>query len=448
MKLSAMKMPDMKMPVARLKAGVARLPDFKGAAARMAQSWTFAAGALTLRLPRAWPAHGGLIYWWWRPAQGAPEEGAVRELSELPAVVRTGQVIAWTPGAETLFTRVTLPTRSRAKILQALPFALEEQLLGEPETLYFSYRSLADGSLAVAVTAQERFQGWLEAFKSAGLHLTALCPATLSPPLEDGCWSIGFDAEEILVRSGELSGFSCPLTLAAPPAALSAAVREAREQGTAPRELLVFNPPPAFERTAWQALGVPLTVREQAPGPASASVPFNLLQRDFAPSGELRQSLRAMRPAAIMLGAWLIAVFALNLWEWWSLTGTQRAARAEMTELFKKSFPEAKTVVDPVLQMERNLAVLQANSGKVAASDMLALLSKVSSLLQGNPQTKLRGLQYGDGALTLDLNFPDFQMMESMKNTMATRGLQVEVLSANSRGTGVDTRLRLKPERR
>ena len=116
MKLSAMKMPDMKMPVARLKAGFARLPDLKGAAARMAQSWTFVAtGTLTLRLPRA----GGLIYWWWRPAQGAPEEGTVRELSELPEAVRAGHVLAWTPGAETLFTRVTLPTRSRAKIPQA-----------------------------------------------------------------------------------------------------------------------------------------------------------------------------------------------------------------------------------------------------------------------------------------------------------------------------------------
>lgn len=446
MKLSAMKMPDMKMPVARLKAGFARLPDLKGAAARMAQSWTFVAtGTLTLRLPRA----GGLIYWWWRPAQGAPEEGTVRELSELPAAARIGQAIAWTPGAETLFTRVTLPTRSRAKILQALPYALEDQLLGEPETLYFTYRNLPDGSLAVAVTAQERFQGWLEAFKGAGLHLAALCPVTLTPPLEEGCWSIGFDADEVYVRSGELAGFACPLALAAPPAALTAALREAGEQGKAPRELIVFNPPPRFDRAAWaEVLGVPLTLREQALWPALGAVPFNLLQRDFAPSGELRQSLRAMRPAAVMLGVWLIAVVTLSLWQWWSLASTQRAARAEMTELFKKSFPEAKTVVDPVLQMERNLAILQANSGKIASSDMLSLLNKVAALLQGNPQTKLRGLQYGDGVLTLDLNFPDFKMMETMKNAMASRGLQVEVLSANSRGTGVDTRLRLRTERR
>jgi len=440
----------MKMPLTRLKAGFARLPDLKGTAARIAQTWTFVAtGTLTLRLPRAWPAAGGLIDWWWRPAQGAPQQGTVQDLSELPEFTRAGNVLAWTPGAETLFTRITLPTRSRAKILLALPYALEDQLLGEPESLYFTYRNLPDGSLAVAVTAQERFQGWLAAFKAAGLHLASLCPVTLKPPLEEGCWSIGFDADEVYVRSAELAGFACPLSPAAPPAALTAALREARAQGQAPRELIVFNPPPQFERDAWaEALGVPLNVREQELWPAPGAAPFNLLQRDFAPSGELRQSLRAMRPAAIMLGVWLIAVLGLNLWQWWSLAGSQRAARAEMTELFKKSFPEAKTVVDPVLQMDRNLAILQANSGKIASSDMLSLLSKVAALLQGNPQTKLRGLQYGDGALTLDLNFPDFQMMEVMKNAMATRGLQVEVLSANSRGTGVDTRLRLKPERR
>ncbi len=443
-------MTAMKMPLTRLKTGLTRLPDLKEAATRLVESWTFVAtGTLTLRLPRAWPAQGGLIDWWWSPAQGAPEEGTVDDLSELPEAARAGNVLAWTPGAETLLTRVTLPTRARAKILQALPYALEDQLLGEPETLYFTYRSLPDGSLAVAVTALDRFQGWLTAFKAAGLHLVGLCPVTLKPPLEEGCWSIGFDAEEVYVRSGELAGFACPVSLAVPPAVLKAALREAGEQGRAPRELLACNPPPQFAPAAWaEALGLPVSVRASEPWPAAGPAPFNLLQREFAPSGELRQSLHAMRPAAVMLGAWLIAMVALNLWQWWSLAGNQRAARAEMTELFQKSFPEAKTVVDPVLQMERNLAILQANSGMVAPSDMLSLLDKVAPLLQGNPQTKLRGLQYGDGALTLDLNFPDFQMMETMKNAMAGRGLQVEVLSANSRGTGVDTRLRLRPERR
>lgn len=443
-------MTAMKMPVTRLKTGLTRLPDLKGAATRLLDSWTFVAtGTLTLRLPRAWPAQGGLIDWRWSPAQGAPEEGTVQDLSELPEAVRAGNVLAWTPGAETLLTRVNLPTRQRAKILQALPYALEDQLLGEPETLYFTYRSEADGSLAVAVTAQDRFQGWLAAFKAAGLHLVGLCPVTLKPPLAEGCWSIGFDAEEVYVRSGELAGFACPVTLAAPSAVLKAALREAGEQGRVPRELIAYDPPAQFSPAAWsEALGLPVSVRASEPWPAAGPAPFNLLQREFAPSGELRQSLRAMRPAAIMLGAWLIAAVALNLWQWWSLASDQRAARAEMTELFQKSFPEAKTVVDPGLQMERNLAILQANSGMVAPSDMLSLLNKTSQLLQGNPQTKLRGLQYGDGALTLDLNFPDFKMMETMKNALAGRGLQVEILSANSRGTGVDTRLRLRPERR
>lgn len=440
----------MNMPMTRIKTGLARLPDLKGGATRLVESWTFVAtGTLTLRLPRAWPAQEGLVDWWWTPAQGATEEGTVQNLSELPEAVRAGNVLAWTPGAETLLTRVNLPTRARAKILQALPYALEDQLLGEPETLYFSYRSLPDGSLAVAVTAQERFQGWLAAFKAAGLHLVGLCPVTLKPPLEEGCWSIGFDAEEVYVHSGELAGFACPVSLAAPPVVLKAALREAGEQGRAPRELIAYNPPPQFAPEAWaEALGLPVSVRAQDPWPLPGPAPFNLLQREFAPSGELRQSLQAMRPAAYMLGAWLIAVVSLNLWQWGSLASNQRAARAEMTELFRKSFPEARTVVDPVTQMERNLAILQANSGMVAPSDMLSLLNKAAQLLQGNPNTKLRGLQYGDRALTLDLNFPDFQTMETMKNAMAGRGLQVEILSANSRGTGVDTRVRLRAGRR
>ena len=116
--------------------------------------------------------------------------------------------------------------------------------------MYFTYRNLPDGSLAVAVTAQERFHGWLEAFKGAGLRLAALCPVTLTPPLEEGCWSIGFDADEVYVRCGELAGFACPLALAAPPAALTAALRGPANKAV-PRELIVFNSPPGFDRAAW-----------------------------------------------------------------------------------------------------------------------------------------------------------------------------------------------------
>jgi len=67
----------------------------------------------------------------WRriAADGAVRQGVQRGLEGLAPAE---EIIVWTPAAETLFLRARLPTRSTAKIVQALPFALEEQLIDPP----------------------------------------------------------------------------------------------------------------------------------------------------------------------------------------------------------------------------------------------------------------------------------------------------------------------------
>lgn len=439
----------LKIDLSGLRAKLPPLPlgAIKATVERLTQAWQLAeSGMLILRLPAGWPEAGGALAWWWRPVQGAIEHGTVETLDALPPQVRSGMVQVWTPARDTLLTSVTLPTRARARILQALPYALEEQLLGEPESLHFSYRPRDDGSLAVAVTARARLDAWMGALKAAGLHTAAVCPALFALPLSADDWALAADGDDAYVRTGALSGFACPLPWNAPPAVLAVALREAHEQGRAPRELTVWNPPADFDHDAWvTALGLPVTVRTESPWETAPAAPFNLLQGELAPASELRQTLQPLRPAAIMLALAFGASVTLNLWEWWQLSSTQSRQRAEMMELFRQSFPEAKTVVDPVLQMERNLAALQANSGRLAVSDLLPLLARVVSAIQGIPQLKMRALQYSDATLTLDVSVVDFQLMELLKNALQGRGLRVEVVSANSRGTGVEARLRVKP---
>ena len=88
--------------------------------------------------------------------------------SGLEGFAAADEVIVWTPAAESLLLRAQLPTRSAAKIAQALPFALEDQLIDPPEQLHFAFAREADGALAVAVTARERMEAWLAALQAAG----------------------------------------------------------------------------------------------------------------------------------------------------------------------------------------------------------------------------------------------------------------------------------------
>src|SRR6266853_766132 len=186
--------------------------------------------SLELWLPRNWPAEDSELRWRRVAAGGAVQKGAQRGLEGLAPAE---EVIVWTPAAETLFLRARLPTRSAAKIVQALPFALEEQLIDPPERLHFAFAHEADGALAVAVTRRERMESWLAALAAAGLAPTHLAPVTLSLPLADHAWTLAFVDGEIVLRSGARAGLGGPAE-PGPPGWLHAALAEARTEASAP----------------------------------------------------------------------------------------------------------------------------------------------------------------------------------------------------------------------
>lgn len=403
---------------------------------------------LVLRLPPGWPEQEGEVAWWWGAGASAAKRGVVARLSELPAFTRGARTQLWSPATDTLLTRTTLPTRARAKILQALPFALEEQILGEPEGQSFSYRVQEDGSLAVAVTARSRIQEWLGAVQAAGLVAISACPGTLKVPYETGYWSLAADEGAGMLRTGPMSGLACALeTDLAVPMTLMLALREAIIGSQAPAGLIVFNPPAGLDTAAWsEALQLPVEARAQdywATNPGSTP-PINLLEREFSPGGDSVLPLTKLRPAAIMLAVWMVVGFGFNLWEWWRLDQANTAQQAEMLALFKRSFPEAKLVGSPAPLMERNLTALQAGSGGLAAHDLLPLLESIAPAFQATPQTRLRTIKYGEASVTLDVTLGDFQAMEAMKNALVARGLQAEVLSANSREGAVEGKVKVK----
>src|SRR5260221_7613263 len=219
-------------------------------------SWRGRGGdGLGLGLPRSWPAGDSELRWRRIAAGGAVEQGAQRGLEGLAPAE---EIIVWTPAAETLFLRAHLPTRSAAKIVQALPFALEEQLIDPPERLHFAFAHEADGALAGAVTRRERMESWLAALAAAGLAPTHLAPVTLSVPLAEGAWTLAFVDGEMVLRSGARAGLGGPIE-PRPPAWLHAALAEARTEAGAPERILLGDAPADLDSAAWRgALGRPL----------------------------------------------------------------------------------------------------------------------------------------------------------------------------------------------
>jgi len=404
-------------------------------------------GLIELRLPRGWPDTLASIHWHARSAAGALHAGSAASAADLPEHARRARVHVWTPPSETVLTRVQLPTRSRAKILQALPYALEDQLVDEPEKLHFAYAHEPDGTLAVAITARTRIAAWLEALNSAGVRPASMCPATLALPWAADAWAIAFAENEIWLRTGTYAGFACPASVDAPPPSLVSVLQEASTHGRAPLGLVVLRPPAGFDAAAWgTALGIPVTADDNDiwGSRVNPTAPFNLLQGDYAPAGQRSQLARPLRPAAIMLGLLLIGAIGVDVTEWLRLRSTHQRYTAEMRDIFMRSFPDDKTpLYDAAAQMRTHLETLQFRGG--GPSDLLPLLTRIAATLQGQPQVKLQGLKYADRMVTLECIVPDYQALDAMRNRLQAANLDVEVLAANSRANEVEGRLRVQP---
>ncbi len=397
------------------------------------------AARLEIWLSGGWPAlevkQGASPRW----RRGAPGE-RVREgsgLEGLEGLAPADEVVVWTPAAESLLLRTQLPTRSAAKIAQALPFALEDQLIEPPEQLHFAFTHEADGALAVAVTKRERMQGWLAALQAVGLAPTRLAPVTLSLPLADRAWTLSYGEDEMALRCGLHSGFGGPRE-SLPPAWLHAALAEARGENRAPERILVVGAPADLDLAAWsEALALPVQVLAAAEGRVPAPS-LNLLQQAFAPRGRAAGLWRAYLPAAALLAAWLAGTLAVEAIEWLRLARAARAGEQEMHALLLKSFPDTKVVLDAAEQMRRSLETLNAGAGAAAPGDMLALLTRALPAIERESRARLQGFEYADRALTLRVAVADTDA-EAIVQALRVRGLEVDV-----QRSGGEARLRVR----
>jgi general secretion pathway protein L len=404
-----------------------RLPTLRSSLLA-ASAWRRAGAArLEIWLPRGWPAldaKEGAQPRWRRSAPGERvREG--RGLEGLDGHAMADDVVVWTPAAESLLLRAQLPTRSAAKIAQALPFTLEDHLIEPPEQLHFAFTHEADGGLAVAVTTRERMRGWLAALQAAGLAPTRLAPVSLSLPLAAGAWTLAFGEDEMALRCGLHSGFGGPRE-SLPPAWLHAALAEARSENRAPESILVAEAPADLDLAAWsEALGLPVQALPATQGGAHAST-LNLLQQAYAPRGRSAGLWRAYLPAGALLAAWLAGTLVVDAIEWLRLARAARAGEEEMRALLMKSFPDTRVVLDAAEQMRRGLETLSAGTGAPASGDLLALLARALPAIDRESRARLQGFEYTESAVTLRITAADADV-EAIVRALRARGLEVEL---------------------
>jgi general secretion pathway protein L len=323
----------------------------------------------------------------------------------LDGVPRAGSVEAVLPASRVLFARLKLPRVNAATIRELLPFAVEDRLLADPAQIHaVPGATNARGETLVAVVDRAWLTDTLALLARAGLSpARAVCESALLPSLP-GEWHavLGAGRSFLVEDDGQAVAFDSP-TGAEPPLAVRIAADEAAERDARPERLQVLVEPglPLPDAALWsERAGMRVTAVESRPpldAPVAATA-IDLLAGDFAPRASGLGSLRLPRLAWKLAAAIVVLQFGLTVADWWRVDRERRLLEAERESIFRAAFPEAKTVVDPALQMSRNLAALQRERGRASESDFLALATAAAR----NRPSPVKRLVYAGGRLDVE----------------------------------------------
>ena len=317
--------------------------------------------------------------------------------------------------------QIDLPKVPKARLRAALDGLLEDRLLDDTHAMSFALSpDTPAGKAAPGVWVAACDKAWLTgaiaSFEKAGCRVTQVVPEFWPMPeaavfvtgSEEDAWLTRAATDGVLtlpLRSNDLSGSTSALLADYPTDA-------------------VVMAEPAVAALAEQSLARPVMLRQSASGLLqSAQSPWELAQFEQRLSGDgegikrLRRAWEAFwqtaawRPARWGLTAILLTnVIGLNAWAW-QQKSSLAAKRVQLGTLLTQTFPGVKVVVDPQLQMVKEMALLRQATGAVSTQNFESILSAFSTSAGVNIESTaiefvantvtLKGIKLADAELSM-----------------------------------------------
>ena len=375
-------------------------------------------------------------------AQGAADADGLAALAQEPWA---SEVVLLVPVEHVTWLTMAVPGRSAAQIRRALPFAAEEFLAQDIETMHLAHAPIRAGRpVHCAVMDDSLLADWLACLANAGLTVGHAVPDASLLPADAGVVSAMLDGDDALLRTPEhMARVDVHLLGDVLPVAF-----EAMAGGQGEATLVLIGD------AVGHIADIPAaTVKEVAmpEGPlaylagrfSAEAVPLNLLQGTYRPARRRSAGEAARWRAVAALAALWAAIFvggalAEGLW------AERKAATlaAEAVALYQSIYPDERPAPDVYAEMRRRVG--QVDHGP---AQFQVLLGRLAAGIGAEGQgTELRSLSFNEARaeLATELTLSGYADLDQLTERLADEGLQVDIGSAEEREGQVHARLRLE----
>lgn len=344
-----------------------------------------------------------------------------------------------------LLSHAHIPATSKDRLRKAVPFAIEEQLLGSIEECHFALGEYFQAKQAVAVIDQSLLQTLLQNLANASLQPVQLIPDVLAIPADVDHWHCLIDADRALVAIGEQRGFAIEtaqletvLTLKIseathPPAHITITLLNESQYHLSHDIHAIQAIPVEFKQYSGQLITyLAEHVQQQKI--------INLLQGNFQATQQIAQIKKIWQLPA-MLALALFALFLLSQSsEFIYLHAEQNKTQKKIDTIYYHLFPNASSVTSPKLRIERELQRLQGG----VDSPFLRLLANSGEVAKQHPAISLRALNFRDNRLDFQVLAPDFHALQQFTQALQKQSLHVSQRNAKTSGKIVTADIEIK----
>ena len=363
------------------------------------------------------------------------------------------RIAALVPSGDVLMTEVELPPRSGVKAQQIAPYALEEQLASDIDTLHFAVgaRNELNDRTAVAVVTRELMAQWHEALKSVGLDPDVICAETALLPDNPGHTVVLLDRDTLSVRRAGAMPIALPADDLAP------ALLASLGSDLAAEHLIFYATPqdwhrhtPEIEALRDQCASFKAQLLNAGVLPLLApQIPsgqfVNLLGGDYAPKRSVGDSWHRWRLAASLALALLVVHVAGLSYELVRDKHSERQLDDAIGNVARRALPGDPGTGAVRSRIEKRM--LAAQSGASDGSGMLPALTAVAQAVGsiGTGAASLQSFTYHKDGMELRLKAQDALSLDHIDQHLRGNGWQADITSGAQNGPNYEGRIEVRP---
>lgn len=385
-------------------------------------------------------------------------------LSLATAIAQQHRLVVLVPATDVMLTEPELPPGSGAKLARAVPFALEEWVTDDIDTLHFAVgRRGAHNTTAVAVVAKGLMDEWQARLQAAGLHAAALYADASLLPQNPGQCVLWLEGDRLSVRraSGsvltvEITPIEEALTVAGVITEPGAASFDETRQPQAPDSALLYCTPEDWARVQndfdrLHERFASLKVQLLPEGPLlwfGRELPrtdaINLLQGGYVAAETHGSQWRRWRVAALLAVALLGTHLAAESFDLYRINKQSAQLQTSIQQIFSQAMPGAP-LRDPRRQIQARLE--QIHGGSAGPQHFLKALHGLAGAVAGRAHISVDALSYRDATLDLKITAPGVDELAQLSQRISKEGLSADLQSSNPVANGVEGRMQIHESR-